>query len=507
MKKVLGIISLFAFGTGFGQVNGTEMFDESVLHEIRITFEQEEFWDSLEYYYAQYLDFDADKQYMMASVEIDGTVIDSVGVREKGYYSNWGSEGLKEPLKIDLNEYVSGTKYDGLKKLNLSNGFGDPSIMRDALAYKFMRDAGVAAPRTSYAKVYLNDTYWGLYIVVEQVDDRFLKNWYENDNGNIFKCIDNTNMDWQGSVKTAYEDEFELKTNEELDDWTEFIDLVDKVNDDSEFEDSIATQLQMNNYLRVLAADVLMYNWDSYYEHGRNFYMYYDSIPGAFQWIPWDYNLAFSETTTDIVIEYTGGGPFGSDPKPLVENVMASDVYREMYFNHLCVMIDNYFTLDNLEAYLDDSKAIISDAVDEDPNKYYSTSNFNTNINSDITVVDDWGFPSTIPGLKSFVAGRYSTVSGQLDSHDHSCTALSVDEVQKAVYSVYPNPSSTGMFTVSFGDEVDQINVYTIYGQHLISKPVNTEEFIELDLSGYSDGIYVIELAGASKTQMRLVKQ
>ena len=218
------------------QYNGTEMFDESYVHEIRVTFEQENFWDSLEYYYAQYNDGLADKQYMIASVEIDGTIVDSVGVRQKGYFSNWGSEGLKEPLKIDFAEYVDGKRYDGLKKINLQNGFQDPSMMRDALAYKFMRDAGVAAPRSSYAKVYLNDTYWGLYVVVEQVDNKFVKNWFENNDGNLFKCINNTSLKWQGSSQTAYEDEFALKTNEELDNWDHFIELVDKINDEDEFE-------------------------------------------------------------------------------------------------------------------------------------------------------------------------------------------------------------------------------------------------------------------------------
>lgn len=509
MRHIILTLILFSINSGYSQVNGLEMFDESYVHEIRITFEQENYWDSLEYYYEQYLEFGADKQYMMASVSIDGTVVDSVGVREKGYFSNWGSEGLKEPLKIDFNEYVSGKKYDGLKKINLQNGFSDPTIMRDALAYKFMRDAGVAAPRSSYAKIYLNDTYWGLYLVVEQVDDRFLKNWYENDNGNIFKCIDNTSLAWQGSIKTNYEDEFGLKTNEELDNWDSFIDLVGKINDEDEFEDSISTILQMNSYLRVLAADVLMYNWDSYYEHGRNFYIYYDSLATAFQWIPWDYNLAFSTSETNIVINYDGGGM--TETKPLVANVMDSEIYRELYFNHLCVYIDNYFTLENLESYIDDTKALIAEPLEEDPNKYFSISQFNTNVNTNITVVDGWGFETVIPGLKSFISSRYATVSAQLDSYSHSCTALSIDEEEEVVDSnaslVYPNPSNTGVFNIVFADAVQQISVYNIYGQAILTEAVSELGQTELDLSSYSDGIYIVELVGETRELVRVVKQ
>ncbi|NOQ74955.1 MAG: T9SS type A sorting domain-containing protein [Crocinitomix sp.] len=507
MRYILLSIIAFSFTSSFGQHNGTEMFDESFVHEIRISFEQEDYWDSLEYYYEQYLDFDAPKQYMVASVEIDGTVIDSVGVREKGYFSNWGSEGLKEPLKIDFNEYVTGTKYDGLKKINLQNGFSDPTLMRDALAYKFMRDAGIAAPRSSYAKVYLNDTYWGLYVVVEQVDDRFVKNWFENENGNLYKCIDNTSLDWQGSSKVNYQDEFGLKTNEVADNWDDFIHLVDKIREDDEFDDSISTALQMNNYLRVLAADVLMYNWDSYYDHGRNFYMYYDSLAGAFQWIPWDYNLAFSTTETNIVVDYDG---WMAEPKPLVLNVMESEIYREQYFNHLCVLIDNYFSLENLGTYIDETKALISEAVNEDPNKYYTTTQFNSNINTDITVLDGWGFETVIPGLKSFINARYATVTSQLESYSHACTALSVEEevlTQTITHNVFPNPSNTGLFNIVFGETVDQITVYNSYGQIIQTRIVSELKSTELDLSQQARGLYILDFVGESRTQMRVIVQ
>lgn len=506
MRNIILSIITLSITSSFAQHNGLDMFDESFVHEIRISFEQEDYWDSLEYYYEQYLEFDAPKQYMVATVEIDGTVVDSVGVREKGYFSNWGSEGLKEPLKIDFNVYVPGTKYDGLKKLNLQNGFSDPTMMRDALAYKFMRDAGIAAPRSSYAKVYLNDTYWGLYVVVEQIDDRFLKNWYENDDGNLFKCINNTHMDWQGSNKNDYKDEFELKTNEELDNWDDFIDLIEKINEDDDFEDSIATVLQMNNYLRVLAADVLMYNWDSYYEHGRNFYIYYDSIAAVFQWIPWDYNLSFSETETNIVVEYGG---WMAEPKPLVVNVMESAVYREQYFNHICILIENYFSLDNLETYIDDTKALITDALAEDPNKYFTIGQFNTNISTNVTIVDGWGFETVIPGLKSFISGRYATVTSQLDSYAHSCTAVGIEEAEKIQtgHVVFPNPSNTGLFNITFGEVVQEISVYSLTGQLIFSQSVVDQAQTEIDLSAFGNGIYVVELLGETREIMRIVKQ
>ena len=493
MKKYILIMVLALGQTAFGQSNGTDVFDESYVHEIKLTFNQVDFWDSLEFYYSDFLDNGAPKRYMLASAEIDGNMIDSVGVRQKGFYSNWGSDGLKEPLKINFKTYSNDQRYDGLKKINLQNGFKDPTMMRDAVAYKIMRDAGIPAPRTSFAKVYLNNTYWGLYIIVEQVDSRFLKNWYDDNDGNLFKCMDNTSLDWQGASPTAYQDEFELKTNEPANDWSGFIDLVDKINNENEFADSISSRLNILGYLKVLAADVLMYNWDSYYEHGRNFYVYEDSASKIFQWIPWDYNLAFSDQPTDIVITY-GGSPFpgGSGAKPLVVNVMDNDVLRSHYFNELCLLLDDVFNLDHLEGYIDAQKALIQTPYDDDPNKFYTMANFNAGFNSDVQIQDQFGFNETIKGLKPFISGRYQTVQNQFSTHNHSCSALSIEEETFSQNAVFPNPT-LGVFNLSLAADVDMIQIFDIHGS-LVFSTQNVVDKMTIDFNDQSSGLYIVKL-------------
>ncbi|MFN6086802.1 MAG: CotH kinase family protein, partial [Fluviicola sp.] len=259
--------------------NGTNLFDNSIVHRIDVTFTQSNFWDSLNYYYNDALTNGGDVQYMQTVVSIDGNEFDSVGFKQKGFYSNWGASmtSQKLPFKINLAKYVDGQKYDGLKKINLSNGFEDPSMLRDALAYKFMRDAGIPSPRTAYAKVYLNGTYWGLYILVEELDKNFLQNWYANKDGNLYKCINNTSLSWQGTDVVNYTDEFDLQTNKTTNDWSQFTRFVDIINNSgTHFIDSLPMVLDVQNYLNVLAADVIMFNWDSYYDHGRNFFLYDD---------------------------------------------------------------------------------------------------------------------------------------------------------------------------------------------------------------------------------------
>lgn len=504
MKLFFSLLTVFvSTGAVVAQSNGTQLFDETMVHRIDMNFQQVGFWDSLNENYNIGFNGGGDVPYMMASVVIDGTEVDSVGVRQKGFYSNWGSgDALKKPLKISLNEYVSGRKYDGIKKINLSNGFQDPSMMRDALAYRFMRSAGIHAPRTSFSKVYLNGTYWGLYIMVEEVDERSLKNWYPADSGNLFKCISNTSLLYQGNGVDNYTDEFDLKTNETQNDWSKLVYLTKMINTpQANFQDSIVKALNLDTYLPVLAADILMYNWDSYYEHGRNFFLYEHPESHKMEWIPWDYNLAFSTSETNLIVDYSQA----MQDQPLVKKLQADPELRSAFFDHVCILIDNYFTLANLEDYITTTGALIRPALNDDPNKFYTIANFDQALVSDVQVQDDWGGWTTIPGLKSFIQNRQTSAHQQLNNYAHNCTALNTDELDAEEILAYPNPFATS-FQIKAASTVEQFSVFSISGQELMRNYPKTKEF-QVEMDAFAPGVYFVKIRvnGTEKT-LQIVK-
>ncbi|MBL7876514.1 MAG: CotH kinase family protein [Cyclobacteriaceae bacterium] len=47
--------------------------------------------------------------------------------------------------------------------------YNDKSLMRDALAYKLGRELGEYAPRTRFCEVIINDTYQGVYVLIEKI--------------------------------------------------------------------------------------------------------------------------------------------------------------------------------------------------------------------------------------------------------------------------------------------------------------------------------------------------
>ena len=194
-KLLFLIPSLFFIGNIFSQIEGANLFSTDQVVSIELDFPQNDFWQQLEYNYEN-MDVNG-SVYIPANLTLtDATgayTFDSVGVRLKGNSSGM-HPGDKKSFKIDFNKYISGQNYDGLKKLNFSNGFKDPTFMREKLFFDLCRERGVPAPRANYATVKYNGEAWGFYTMIEQIDDQFLDWRIGDDDGNLFKAVSYTHL-------------------------------------------------------------------------------------------------------------------------------------------------------------------------------------------------------------------------------------------------------------------------------------------------------------------------
>ncbi|MBA3971527.1 MAG: CotH kinase family protein, partial [Bacteroidetes bacterium] len=206
MKKLLLALLLSGSTALKAQTEGDIFFATPSVHDIYMTFPQTNYWDSL-------VDYMPLEQYLKADITIDGTVYTNVGIKFKGN-SSFSNPSTKKPFKVDMNEFATGQDIDGLKKFNLNNGFKDPSFMREKVALDFYNEHGLAAPRCAYARVYLNGTYWGLYMFVEEANKTFLDDddRFSNKQGNLFKGDPSGDLKWLGSAATSYYAKYELHT-------------------------------------------------------------------------------------------------------------------------------------------------------------------------------------------------------------------------------------------------------------------------------------------------------
>src|SRR5581483_2446001 len=93
----------------------------------------------------------------------------------------------KPGLHVDFNRYVTGQRFLGLKAVELKNVLEDPSMIRDSLAMELFTRMGQPASRESFARLYLNDAYQGVYAIMESVDETFLQRTLGEDAGYLLK--------------------------------------------------------------------------------------------------------------------------------------------------------------------------------------------------------------------------------------------------------------------------------------------------------------------------------
>ena len=65
----------------------------------------------------------------------------------------------------------------------------DASQMHERAGYWLFRQMGIPAPRAVHAKLTINGIYTGLYSLVEQIDSRFIKENFDDNEGNLYKEI------------------------------------------------------------------------------------------------------------------------------------------------------------------------------------------------------------------------------------------------------------------------------------------------------------------------------
>lgn len=498
LKKIyILVLAIVLNSSAFAQIDGDNIFANPQIITIELTFAQPGYWDSLTANYTT-------ETYMKADLTLTdetGTyTFSDVGVRLKGN-STYNHPNDKKSFKIDFNEYVSGQKYDGLKKLNFNNAFKDPTLMREKVFFDVCRAADVPAPRANFANVYMNGTLKGFYTVVEQIDDQFLDWKILDDSGNLFKAGDNftnqgsigtpADLMYYGANQTSYADRYELKTNEDVNDWTDLIDFIDFINNSSSttFESDLASKIELQEYLRSAALDNLFTNLDSYTGSARNYYLYHNMTTDKWQWIKWDANETFGsynngvQTITNLPLNYSNSN------RPLLSNVFNSSVLYSQYLAEVCYLTENFFNSNYLDSLIESHRALIQAAVFADNNKQYTNANFTTNINSNLT---SGGGPmgGTTYGLKSFVQAKSAFVSGAID-----CAAIvNTHHLLATNVNIYPNPADDFTIISWDNENVEAIEIYNVVGVLVHRENTVGKSQSQINTATFQSGMYFISL-------------
>jgi hypothetical protein len=396
MKKFL-IMLICASGVSLGAQ--TNFYAVDTIQVIDITFTQPN-WD----YQMDTAKAGAEGYILAAQCVVNGVVYDSVGVKFKGN-SSYDSSRAKNPLHIKLDYVHGNASYYGSEDIRLSNGYSDPSLVREVLAYEILGNY-MAAPKCNFARVTINGMYYGLFSSVESIDSDFNSTHFYSSSSSFFKCTPENvlsgqipNLLYLGTDSANYSTRYELKSDYG---WVDLIALCDTLNNSYA---SLETVLDIDRALWMLAYNNVFVNLDSYSgAFAQNYYLYRD-VNGRFNPIMWDLNMCFggftntgssnlnisTMQTMTPMLHYNYGG------RPLLMKLLSDSATYRMYVAHMRTLLNEFVVDSSYYFRAMQLQALIDSSAMADTNALYTYAQFQQGVTTNTGL---------IPGISILMEGR-----------------------------------------------------------------------------------------------------
>lgn len=409
MKKVLYVFAIiFLLPNTFAQ----SLYDPATITQIDLVFEEENWDELLDDLYA-----DGEGERLIATCMINGIEYREVGVRFRGGDS-YSPTSSKNAFNIKLDEVID-QRCQGYSTIKLSNGFGDPSMIREVLAYEIGRKY-MDVPLANFAVLTVNGENYGVFTSIETIDDAYHQRRLFCSRENVrFKGSPNvpevnSSLEYYGADPANYEDKYQL---ESATGWDELTELIYTLNFDF---GSMEEVLDIDRALWMLAFNNILVNLDSYTgAHPENYYLIHDEN-NRFMTLPWDLEQAFGSRR-----DLTEGGGLASIEElimmevylrasegshPLLMRLLSNETYRKKYLAHaktiLAENFENGWYLERAETL----QNTIEDAVAAAPNNLYDFEDFDANIESTVEADGESFF-----GIAEVMEGRIDYLTSTPD--------------------------------------------------------------------------------------------
>jgi spore coat protein H len=183
--------------------------------------------------------------------------------------------------------------------------------------------------------------------------------------------------------------------------------LLTAINDDIRTTDAatwrtnLETVFDTDVFLKYLAVNTVVQNWDTYGRMTHNYYLYNNSDTSKLTWIPWDNNEALQDGKMggSASLDFSD---ISASQWPLIGYMYQDDVYKAQYETYLQDVIDGPFNTSTMQALYSQYSDLVEPYATSEVDGY-------TFLNSSSD------FYSAISTLKSHVSSRTSAVNNYLD--------------------------------------------------------------------------------------------
>ncbi|WP_299670907.1 CotH kinase family protein [uncultured Polaribacter sp.] len=339
-----------------------------------------------------------------------------VGLRFKGnssLQSSWRNGILKLSFKLDFDEFeddypqIKNQRFYGFKKLSLKNNYDDKSMLREKVATDVFRNAGLVASHTAFYTLYVDHgegpKYFGVYTLVEEVDDTVLDTQFSDDGGNLYKPDGDAASFAAG---TFDEDEYVKKTNEDDADFTDVSNLLSVLHDATRTTDpttwrtNLEAVLDTDVFLKYLAVNTIVQNWDTYGRMTHNYFLYNNPDTSKLIWIPWDHNEALQEGKREgsLPLDFSG---LNAAEWPLIGYLYQDELYNAKYETYLKEVIEGAFNETTLQALYTSYASLLEPFATSEISGYTFLNNSSE-------------FQTAVSQLKTHVSSRKTAVENYL---------------------------------------------------------------------------------------------
>ncbi|MBU2946509.1 CotH kinase family protein [Zobellia uliginosa] len=288
-----------------------------------------------------------------------------VGLRFKGnssLQSSWSAGILKLSFKLDFDEFedeypqIDNQRFYGFKKLSLKNNYNDKSMLREKIATDVFREAGLASSHASIYEVYVDHgdgpEYFGVYTMVEEVDDTVIDTQFSDNDGNLYKPDGDGASFAEG---TFSEDVFVKKTNEDEADFSDIENLFAALHADNRTTDpeawrtNLETVFDTDIFLNYLAVNTVIQNWDTYGRMTHNYFLYNNPDTEKLAWIPWDNNEALQRGNQQgsLALDFSD---LNDTEWPLIGYLYEDATYKAKYDSYVQEFVNNVFTVSAMQS-------------------------------------------------------------------------------------------------------------------------------------------------------------
>ena len=402
---IVGFLFLCFAGPCYPQT-ADDLFDDSILQEIRVEVRPSD-WNQLKEHYTEDTRYAADISWSYGGNWI---TVPQVAIRSRG---NGSRSPVKPSLQVDFDRYNPARQFLGLQSLALKNNTQDPSMLRERMAFDLMRKLGMHAPRTAHARLYVNGEYMGLYLMVEPVNETFVRDRF-HEIGYLYQYEypweqDPYRFQYRGADVANYcPSPFKPETFESAPQCEAIERLIRTMNEapDEQFEESISEHLDIRGFLKEIGVEAYLGESDGIVgDFGlNNFFLYRPPNSERFEFVPWD-----KSQTLGLVDRWVWQN---TDRNVLSRRALADPKLRDVFIDAITTAASvaggpgGWLEQDISRAY-----AQIHEAALEDPNKQCP------DVSGLIKTCTNDEFEFGVAWITSFARKRNEDVAEQISSY------------------------------------------------------------------------------------------